>query len=218
MDDNGIVPDSHPSRHAAPTATRVGLFGGSFDPPHIGHLILAHDALEALHLDEIWWIPAYQSPHKGSTAYPVESRISMIEGMIAQDPQFRCCGIEVETGRTRYSVETAEDLCKRHPRHHFWWLMGSDQIAQLHRWKDPHRLAKLVRIAVWQRPGTLIECDPSIASIPVETIPARLLDISSTEIRKRIEQKLPVHMFLHPFVNGFMHKIQSLQTSDPASH
>jgi nicotinate-nucleotide adenylyltransferase len=186
-------------------AKRIGLMGGSFDPPHLGHHVLAQDALEALLLDEVWWIPSWHAPLKDHAPVAAYHRLAMIGLVVEQEQGHRLCTVEVDQGRSLYSVETARMLVDNHPDIDFFWLLGADQVSQLHRWKDPVQLASLVTLAVWSRPGFSMELDPSIRGISLQTMPHRQLDISSSEIRSRISKGLPAHMFLHPAVNTYIH-------------
>jgi nicotinate-nucleotide adenylyltransferase len=132
---------------------RIGLLGGSFNPAHGGHRHISLGAIEALRLDEVWWLVSPGNPLKEGAAdmAPFEARLASAEEMARGTP-IRISDFELRAG-TRYSIDTVEELKKRHPRHRFIWLMGADTVAELHRWKDWRKLAESLPIAVISRPG-----------------------------------------------------------------
>lgn len=187
---------------------RIGLLGGSFDPPHLGHLTLAQDAYEGLDLDGVWFIPTFLSPHKSSFHITPEQRVLMVEMMLEQDDRFECCRLEVDSGKTQFSVHTVEILQKLNPGIDFYWLIGADQLANLHKWKDVDRLAQLCQITVFKRPG-YEQHIPSLAQqLGIQQVDIHEVLISSSEIRDRLSKNLPVYMFLHPAVNLHIEKNQ----------
>jgi len=132
---------------------RVGLLGGSFNPAHEGHRQLSLGAIDALGLDELWWLGSPGNPlkHDASDMAPFEARFASAEEM-ARGTAIRVSEFEREAG-TRYTIDTLRALLKRHPEHRFIWLMGADTVAEFHRWKDWRDIATLVPIAVLPRAG-----------------------------------------------------------------
>ena len=131
---------------------RVGLLGGSFNPAHGGHRQLSLAALEALGLDELWWLVSPGNPLKeGSDMAPYEARLASAREMARGTP-IRVSDFERHAG-TRYTIDTVRELVNRHAADRFIWLMGADTVAQFHRWKDWEQLATLVPIAVLPRSG-----------------------------------------------------------------
>ena len=131
---------------------RIGLLGGSFNPAHGGHRRISLFALEALGLDEIWWLVSPGNPLKPRSGMaPLEKRLRSAMAMAGRAP-IRATAIERELG-TRYTVDTLRALKRRYPRHSFVWLMGSDNLAQLHLWRDWRGIARTMPIAVIARPG-----------------------------------------------------------------
>ena len=131
---------------------RIGLLGGSFNPAHRGHRRISLAVLDALGLDEVWWLVSPGNPlkpAKGMAAYP--ARLASAREMARRAP-IRVSDFEARAG-TRFTVDTLEALRKAYPQHRFVWLMGEDSVAQFHQWKDWRRLAQLVPIAVISRPG-----------------------------------------------------------------
>lgn len=180
------------------------MLGGSFDPPHLGHLTLAQDAYEGLGLDEVWFIPTFLSPHKDRSHVPPEERVRMLEMMLEGDERFHCCDIEVASGQSQFSVQTVEQLQARHPGVDFYWLIGADQLGALHLWRDVERLASLCQMVVFKRPGFEQRIPEAVQHLSLMQVDIHEILISSTEIRERVAAGLPVYMFLHPAVNAHM--------------
>jgi nicotinate-nucleotide adenylyltransferase len=130
----------------------TGLLGGSFNPAHVGHRRLSLSAMRLLGLDEIWWLVSPGNPLKPRAGMaPLEARFGSARAM-ARRSRIRVTAIEAELG-TRYTVDTLEVLVRRFPHRRFIWLMGADNLAQFHRWRDWRKIAALVPIAVVRRPG-----------------------------------------------------------------
>jgi nicotinate-nucleotide adenylyltransferase len=132
---------------------RIGLLGGSFNPAHGGHRSISLAALDALDLDEVWWIVSPGNPLKegASDMAPFEARLASARRM-ARGAPIRASEFERRAG-TRYTVDTVRKLQRRHPNFRFIWLMGADTVAQFHQWKDWRKLVKSLPIAVISRPG-----------------------------------------------------------------
>lgn len=167
----------------------VGLFGGSFDPVHHGHLILARDAMESLGLDRVVFIPAWVSPHK--LDYPpvdAELRCEMLKAAIAGEARFSIELCEIERGGPSYTIDTVRYLMARSPDTDFHYLIGDDNLAALGTWHEIDALRRLVRFAVLARNGADVG-----EEFPVV---ARRLDISSSQIRNRVAAGLSVRYLL----------------------
>ena len=131
---------------------RIGLLGGSFNPAHRGHRHISLAAIEALGLDEVWWLVSPGNPLKEESGMaPFEARLASARAMARRAP-IRVSDFEMAAG-TRYTVDTVAALRSRYPHHAFIWLMGEDILPQFHRWKHMRRLARMVPIAVLSRPG-----------------------------------------------------------------
>ena len=133
--------------------TPTGLLGGSFNPAHRGHRAISLAAIDALALAEVWWLVSPGNPLKedaGDMA-PLAARLASAQAMAGHAP-IRATAIEAALG-TRYTVDTLTKLVRRYPNRRFIWLMGADNLAQFHRWRDWRRIARLVPIAVFARPG-----------------------------------------------------------------
>lgn len=175
---------------------RIGIFGGSFDPVHFGHLWIAEFALESLDLDEIRWIPAAQSPLKpvGAVASE-ENRLQMVRLAVSGCEKYIVDDCEIRRGDVSYTVDTIDELKTQFPKAEFFIIIGSDSLATIRKWHEPDRLLKLAIPAVVQRGGG-DEIDFSVLDGLVDheriellrqhVIPMPLIEISSSEIRQRI--------------------------------
>jgi nicotinate-nucleotide adenylyltransferase len=179
----------------------IGLFGGSFDPVHHGHLIVARVAAEALQLDELRFLPAREQPFKrGRHAAPAADRAVMLELAIAGSPGFAVERAELERPAPSYTVDTLEVLRAREPAATFSLLLGADAAAELPAWHRASELPGLVRIVVFGRPGSPVPASALIAGV-IE-VPA--LDISATDIRGRVRAGLPVRYWVPDAVAEYM--------------
>lgn len=161
---------------------KVGLYGGSFDPFHLGHLALAVNLKEALELDEVWLIPANLNPLRNKVAASFEHRLAMIERLAALVPGFRACGIEGERPPPSYTIDTVLGLKKLNPDCAFTLLLGEDAARDLPRWHRVEELKTLIPLAIGKR----ITGEEGFVGVH---IPTPLYEISSTEIRERLRKK-----------------------------
>ena len=135
---------------------RIGLYGGSFDPAHEGHLHVSTTALRRLRLDRVWWLVTPGNPLKDNARLPpLEERIARAR-RLAADPRIDVTGLEAAIG-TRYTFDTVDELTRRCPGVHFVWLMGADNLAQFARWQRWRDIARRVPIAVIDRPGATLK-------------------------------------------------------------
>ncbi|OYU47638.1 MAG: nicotinic acid mononucleotide adenylyltransferase [Rhizobiales bacterium PAR1] len=143
---------------------RIGLFGGSFNPPHEGHLLVARTALKRLKLDRVWWLVTPGNPLKEIAGLPSQAeRMAQCRALIGPDPRIIVTGIEAEIG-TRYTEETIRFLKSRCPGVNFVWLMGADNLASFHRWRNWRAIAGAVPMAVIDRPGSTLRAASSRAA------------------------------------------------------
>lgn len=173
---------------------RLGLYGGTFDPVHHGHLILARDALEQLRLDAVLFVPCGQSPHKDRKPRATDTqRLAMLRLALKGESRFWLTRCEMDRPAPSYAIDTAEEVQQDFPRAELFWLIGADQLAALDTWHRVDELRKLVTFVVLQR-GKIEAKDPAsgVLSLPQ----ARRVDISSTEIRHRVKSRLPIDHLL----------------------
>lgn len=185
----------------------VALFGGAFDPVHLGHLSLAEDALRELDLDEVWFVPAAQSPLKdGQAVLKPEERLKLLELALQSYPACKIDRSELERGGVSYTIDTARDLVNRHPDIRFFWIIGGDQFYQLNQWKDVRELCQLLTFIVVSRPGFEVDRDhaPSIPGLRFIEVSSRHLEIASSEIREKIARGEDVNELLPNAVHAFI--------------
>jgi nicotinate-nucleotide adenylyltransferase len=182
----------------------IALFGGSFDPPHAGHRLVAEAALSTLALDYIWWMVSPQNPLKNNAASELEPRLAATRAL-AEHPQFHVDAVEAELG-TQYAIDTVRALKTQYPDVRFIWLLGADNLRQLHQWKDWQSLMAEIPVAVYPRgtdlqaaleaPAALAFLDaqlPSAEASQLKDKPApawvllqgELSPLSSTELRRQ---------------------------------
>jgi nicotinate-nucleotide adenylyltransferase len=171
------------------SSEKIGLFGGSFDPIHHGHLILARDAMESLALDRVIFIPVNVSPHKlAHPPAPARLRCEMVEAAITVESRFSMDACEAEREGASFAVDTLKLMQQRFPQAEFFYFIGEDNVPALHTWREIDELKKLASFVVLAR-GDLE---------PIEGFPviSRNIDISSTDIRNRIARGLSVRYLL----------------------
>ncbi|MGJ3242567.1 MAG: nicotinate-nucleotide adenylyltransferase [Opitutales bacterium] len=185
-----------------PVNRQIGLFGGSFDPVHCGHLILARDFRETCELDEVVFIPAARAPlRKDGPRADGETRLKMLRAAIADTAGFSATDLEIRRGGTSYTIETVTALAEIEPGATFYWLIGADQLSQLDQWKAVDRLCEQLIFAVAARPGTDPEPPASMDGLQTVRLPDRQLDLSSTEIRRALADGRSIDFLVHPAVH-----------------
>ncbi len=172
---------------------RLGIFGGTFDPVHLGHLLLARDALEQCRLDAVLFVPCAQSPLKSHRALASDAhRLAMLKAALRGEPRFWLSRCELDRPAPSYSVDTAREIQAAFPHAQLFWLIGRDQWEQLDRWHEPEELRRLVRFIRFPRggaePPARARRDPRVLDLPHP----RRVDISATEIRRRVKSRLPI--------------------------
>lgn len=147
----------------APPGQVVGLLGGSFDPAHGGHVAITRAALAIFGLDRVWWLVSPGNPLKARGPAPMAARIAAARAVLGGDPRVTVTGIEARLG-TRYTAQTLAHLQRLYPRLRFVWLMGADNLAQLHLWQDWREIMGRVPVGVLARPGLRISARMSVAA------------------------------------------------------
>jgi len=172
---------------------RVGVFGGTFDPVHLGHLVMAEEAREALALDEVLFVPARQSPLKHALpAAPDTDRLAMLARAIAGNPAFSAHTVDLDRPGPSFTVDTLARLRAAYgPQPEFWLILGLDSLARLPAWRRPDEIVRQARLAVLNRPGTAIDLDALVSAIPglegrIDRVAAPLIGISATDLRRRV--------------------------------
>ncbi|HEY0778180.1 MAG TPA: nicotinate (nicotinamide) nucleotide adenylyltransferase [Gemmatirosa sp.] len=193
--------DPDAGRRAAPF--RVGIFGGSFDPPHVGHLLAASDAIETLALDRLLFIPAATQPLKHPARRPASAalRVAMVEALVGDDPRFAVDALEIDRGGLSYTVNTLEHLAARWPDAHRTLLVGADVLGTFDRWRDPLRVRALATLVVLVRAVDAagfvpVAVPPDFPGGPPRLLSTRRIDLSSTEVRDRVAAGRSVRGFV----------------------
>ena len=179
---------------------KVGLLGGTFNPPHNGHLMMANEVLHALDLDEVRFMPNALPPHKFARHDASdEERLEMVKRAISPYPYFSVESYEVEKGGVSYSYKTLSAMCIREPNVKFYFIIGGDMIDSLHTWYCIDELVKLVQFVGIKRPGT-----EATTEYPIIMVEAPQIDLSSTLIRERLATGGTVTFLLPEAVETFI--------------
>lgn len=181
---------------------QLGLFGGTFDPPHLGHLILAAEAQSQFKLDRVLWIVSGQSPLKlDRQLSPVETRVQMVSVAIKGNPHFALSRVDVDRPAPHYTVETLHCLRQEFPQDDFYFLMGEDSLRDLPKWRAPQEIIKETRLVVLRRPQTQFDLTALEIQVPgvsacVRWLSAPQLEIASSDIQGRIKEGRSVQYML----------------------
>ncbi|MSU24626.1 MAG: nicotinate (nicotinamide) nucleotide adenylyltransferase [Opitutus sp.] len=176
---------------------KIGFLGGSFDPVHFGHLMAAQDAFEQHKLDRLVLVPAAQAPLKPNDVQSsAEGRLAMLRAAVEWDKRFEISDVELQRGGVSYTVDSARHFRALYPNDELYWVIGGDQLPQLHLWKDITALAKLVEFIFLERPGFPVKARPDIPGLRLHRCDGHLLAINSTELRERTRQGLSLDYFV----------------------
>lgn len=182
---------------------RLGVFGGTFDPLHLAHLILADEALHQLHLNKILWVLTPFPPHKqGKPITPLSHRLEMLEKAITDNASFELCRVDIDRPPPHYAVDTMCILRQQFPHAEMFYLMGGDSLQQLPTWKRPSEFIHLCdALAVMRRPYDHVNLDSLENMLPGITkktifVNAPLLDISGADLRQRVAEGRPFRYYL----------------------
>ncbi len=163
----------------------IAIFGGTFDPPHIGHLMVAQDAFDALPVRRVVWVPCGHPPHKPSWRLTSpELRLEMTRAAVAGDERFAVSDLEVRRNGVSYTVDTIREIVAAEPGVTPFLLIGPDQAAAFHSWREPDAITRLARVVVMAPGGPAVGRPPS-PGVEHEVLPVTRVDISSTEVRTR---------------------------------
>lgn len=177
---------------------RLGIFGGTFDPPHVGHLLAASDAIEHLALDRLVFVPAAIQPLKATreTASGAD-RLAMVRLTVGADPRLETDAVELDRDGLSYTVDTLKDFARRFPSADRFFLVGADVLSTFAQWRDPQGVLELATLAVVTRSADsdVMEMNEELAR-RVTPVPTRRVDVSSTEIRDRVRSGRSIHGFV----------------------
>jgi nicotinate-nucleotide adenylyltransferase len=192
---------------------RIGIFGGTFDPIHMGHLILAEQCRDQARLDQVWLMPSAHPPHKADR--PVtrfETRCEMLELAIAGHAAFRVERIERELPPPSYTAETLAELGRRHAADEFFLLMGSDQLPDLPSWHEPRRVIERAGLVVVPRPGVMlwtaerlaIAMEVELSAVRLRFVACPMIEIASRELRRAIADGMSIRYMVPRAVEEYI--------------
>jgi nicotinate-nucleotide adenylyltransferase len=196
--------------HAASWSPRsLGIFGGTFDPIHIGHLAVAERACDELGLEGVVFVPALLPPHKPHRVIsPIADRVAMLELAIGGNPRFRWSDVDMRPDEPSYTVSMLERMQAEYPAAQLSFIVGGDSLRDFSTWHEPERILDLARLVVADRPG--VEVDESVyEAVPrlrerVIRFPAPLLEVSSTDLRQRVAEGLSIRYLVPCRVHAFI--------------
>jgi nicotinate-nucleotide adenylyltransferase len=200
---------------------RLGVIGGTFDPPHYGHLVLAENAAVQLELARVLFVPAGQPPHKPDQPItPARHRVAMVEFAVADNAAFRLSRVDVERPGPHYTVDMLGILKETHPGATFFFLIGGDSLSDFVNWRDPAGILEQAQLGVMQRPGwetdltSLQEALPGIEE-RLTWLDAPHLEISGTDLRRRVAEGLPIRYLVPPSIEHYVRKHRLYRSNVP---
>jgi len=203
---------------------RLGIYGGSFDPIHYGHLILAENCREQASLDQIWFFPSSIAPHKRDGATLSDrQRVELVELAISGHDAFICSDNELKRGGISYTVDTLTEVREQHPNHELFLLMGADSLYQFETWREPEIICALAIPLVVNRPGNdKVKLDvfaryvdeERLALILDHAISSPLIDISSSDIRARVAASQTIRYLLPRAVEKYIEAQELYQVAE----
>ena len=188
---------------------RLAIFGGSFDPPHVGHLLAAEGAFEQLALDRIAFVPAATQPLKvGRASATAEQRVAMVRLLVGDDARFEVSTVEVERAGLSFTVDTLTHFAAAYPAAERFLLAGADVLATFAQWREPERILQLARLAVvergWEGEGRGPALPAGVDARAIVRLRTRRVDVSSSEIRERVRSGKPIRGFVTDSVAAYI--------------
>lgn len=196
------------------SSNRVGILGGTFNPFHLGHMVLGQDAFEQLGLSHVLFVPCANPPHKKCrTLISARHRLAMLEAAVDGDERFMVSDIEIRRGGHSYAIDTVREVRSLFPESTICFIAGSDSLAELHLWKDVYELLGLCEFRVFERPGSFAVAEakdilrlksPWRENVLSGMVRGHRVEISSSEIRHRIAEGLGIRYLVHPAVEMYI--------------
>lgn len=194
---------------------RLGLFGGTFDPIHTAHLIVAEMVRDAYALDEVWFIPANVPPHKAAPTTPGADRLAMVELAVADNPRFVACRIELDRPPPSYAEDTLHAIRAQRPDDALYYAIGADMLRDFTAWRGPERLVELAQFVAVTRPGETLQINGAAIAQRIERLEIPPIGISSTLIRRRLFEGRSVRYLVPDPVAAYIAE-HGLYTNVPA--
>lgn len=186
---------------------RIGILGGTFDPIHVGHLLVARDAKDALKLDRVIFVPASTPPHKmDRETAPAASRLAMVHLAVQDDPDFSVSEIEYQRSGPSFSIDTIESLKEEFSGNDLFFLIGEDNLGEIWSWKEPERLFHDCRVIVIGRPGGDRMTIPSDLPGPATALDIHRIRLSSSEIREMVREGRSIRYLVPREVEGYIYE------------
>ncbi len=191
---------------------RIGVLGGTFDPPHYGHLAMAETARVQLALEKVLFVPAGQPPHKMDMVLsPARHRLAMVEAAIADNPAFAVSRADLDRPGPHYTVDLLRHLRRDYPGADLYFLMGADSLAELLTWRDPAGILEQARLAVMPRTGYEPDVEALMAALPALRerliwLDIPFIEIAATDLRRRVRVGLPIRYLVPPAVEAYIRR------------
>ncbi len=205
-----MSPTSRPPEATSDRPRRIGIYGGTFDPIHVGHLIIASEIEAALGLDEVVFVPAGVPPHKDPAhVTPATDRLAMLQLALADSDAFTIDALELEREGRSFTVDTLAAFRQSEPDAELWFIMGGDSLADLHTWRNPGQIVSLARLAVAARPGWDVDLEAVNHQVPesdgrIDIVTTPLIGIASHEIRDRVREGRPFRYLVPETVHDYI--------------
>jgi nicotinate-nucleotide adenylyltransferase len=189
---------------------RVGIFGGAFNPPHLGHLVCAQEAMSQLELDRVVFMPVGEAPHREIPGDPgAEARLEMVELAVADDERFETSRLELDREGPSYTADTLEQVAKESPDDELFLILGGDQAAALGAWHEPEKVLERATVAVfervsWGRNAIGIKIGRLPGAERVRYLDMPLMQVSSSAIRRRVSEDLPIRYLVPDRVEEYI--------------
>lgn len=197
------------------TLMNIGIFGGTFNPPHIGHLIAAEHVRTELSLDRIIFVPAALPPHKlNQDVTAPEHRLAMVRLAIQDNAHFDLSEIEITRGGVSFTIDTLRELKAKHPDDQLFLLIGMDNLVDFHTWKSPERIVGLARVVVMTRPGFTTKDVPSLMKEEIRMCPVPEIGIASRELRKRVSEGKSIQYLVAESVRCYIEEHRLYRTEE----
>jgi nicotinate-nucleotide adenylyltransferase len=211
-------------RSSALGRRRIGVLGGTFDPVHLGHLVIACEMQFELDLDLVLWVPAGDPPHKPDQVItPASHRVRMLELALADREGFVIDRTDLERAGPSYTADTVARIQANHPEDRMFFLMGADSLRDLHTWREPERILAVAELGVARRPDVEIDLEDAIERLPaildrVTIVNVPLIGISSRDLRRRVAHGEPIAYQVPPDVERYIreHHLYARESSDAA--
>lgn len=178
---------------------RIGILGGTFNPPHIGHLIIAQEVSQALNLDRIWFIPTYEPPHKNSVEINVTHRVELLKLAIEDNDSFSLNTIEIDRAGKSYTIDTIHMLKETYPETEFYFIIGADMVEYLPNWYKIDELMSLIQFVGVKRPGYRLK-----SNYPIMEVDVPMVAISSSAIRERVQKNKSIQYLVPDSVHTYI--------------